>query len=137
MAGESSGGSRVPDEIRRFISQEVPTVAHLEILLRLQARPAEWWSAGRMAAELRMPAAAVLDRMEHLCQRGLLEVKLGEDLVFRYAPSRPELAHAASALAQLYPDWRVAILEMIFSKRDDPVRQFSEAFRIRKEDPDG
>jgi hypothetical protein len=137
MADEAAEGTGIPEEVRRFILDAVPSVTHIEVLLQLHARPAEWWSAGRMAAEVRMPAAAVLDRMEELCRRGLLEVRIGEDLVFRYAPARPELDRAAMALAHVYPAWRVAIAELIVSKRGDPVRDFSEAFRIRREDTDG
>jgi hypothetical protein len=127
----------IPPGVRRFIAAELPSLAHLEILLLLQARPAEWWSAARTGAELSMPAEVALTRLEQMCSRGLLEVRTADDLFFRYAPLRPELAEAARAFADVYADRRQDILELVFSKRLGPAREFSEAFRIRKEDPDG
>lgn len=130
------GGSKIPEDVRRFLLDEIRSVAHLEILLQLHARPSEWWSADHMAAELRMSSQAVLDRMEEMAARGLLETRTADGRSFRYGPVRPELERAVAALARLYRDWRVSIIELIFAKRVDPVREFSEAFRIRKEEPD-
>lgn len=129
------GGSKIPEDVRLFLQDEIPSVAHLEILLHLHSRPSELWSADRMAAELRMSSQAVQERMEEMSSRGLLEA--GTDGgSFRYAPLRPETDRAVAALARLYPDWRVSIIELIFARRADPVREFSEAFRIHQEEPD-
>lgn len=127
----------IPPGVRRFVAEELPSLGHLEILLLLQARPAKWWSPARTGAELGMSAEVALNRLERMCSRGLLEVRTADDLFFRYAPLRPALAEAARAFASAYPERRLAILELVFSKRLDPAREFSEAFRIRKEDPDG
>jgi hypothetical protein len=129
-------GSKIPEDVRLLLQNEIRSVAHLEILLQLHARPGEWWSAERMAGELRMSSAAVGERMEELSVGGLLEARTGEGRSFRYAPVRPETDRAVAALARLYPDWRVSIIELIFARRTDPVREFSEAFRIHKEEPD-
>jgi hypothetical protein len=130
-------GPGIPPAVRRLIADELPSVVHLEILLLMFQSPTEWWSAGRMAAQIHMPAQGVLDRMEQLCSRGLLEVRTAEDLVFRYGPARPDLEEAVALLARSYPEHRVAITDLVFSTGRDPVRDFSEAFRIRKRDPDG
>jgi hypothetical protein len=130
------GGSKIREDVRRFLLDESPSVAHLEILLHLHARPSEWWSADRMATELRMSSQAVLERMEEMSGRALLEARADDGRFFRYAPVRPETERTVSEQARLYPDWRVAIIELIFARRVDPVREFSEAFRIRQEPSD-
>ena len=40
-------------------------------------------------------------------------------------------------LAACYVDRRVTIIGLIYGRPNDPIRQFADAFRIRREDPDG
>jgi hypothetical protein len=65
------GGSKIGEDVRSFLLDEIPSVAHLEILLHLHPRPSDWWSADRMATALRMSSQAVLERMEEMSSRGL------------------------------------------------------------------
>jgi hypothetical protein len=46
-----------------------------------------------------------------------------------------QLDRTASDLARLYPERRFTIIEIIFSKPNDKIRSFADAFRIRR-DPD-
>ena len=50
---------------------------------------------------------------------------------YRYAPSRED-ERAIDGLAESYAKYRVAVIGLIFSKPSEHVREFPEAFRLRR-----
>jgi hypothetical protein len=88
----------------------------------------------------------VEDQFSHLCSRGLLTCEPGPPASYRFRPSTPELNAAVADLAKAYADRRVTVISLIYSKPSektvlaypakppatDPLKSFSEAFRLRK-----
>ena len=70
-------------------------------------------------------------RPRPLARSGLL-AREGE--AFRLRPRRAGDAELVARLAELYPTYRVAIVSIIFSRPSGPIRDFSDAFRLRDED---
>ena len=122
----------VPDEVRRFLADEIHSVEQLEVLLSLHRQPAEWWTAERMAAELRTSSDSVATRMAEMTVRGLLESQEEDGLRYRYCRAKPETGRVVEMLDRLYNERRVTIITLIFSKPLDSIRDFSDAFRLRK-----
>jgi hypothetical protein len=60
--------------------------------------------------------------------------KRGTDWVGRHGPHTPELADQVGRLLQLYRERPVTMIKMIYARAKDPLRVFSDAFRIRKEE---
>jgi hypothetical protein len=57
---------------------------------------------------------------------------------FHYAPaSGSPLDAAVAQLARDYAERRVTIITLIFSKPVDKLRSFADAFRLRKDNPNG
>jgi hypothetical protein len=44
---------------------------------------------------------------------------------------------AIAGLAQAYTDRRVSVITLIFSKPVDKLRSFTDAFKLRRDDPRG
>jgi hypothetical protein len=125
------GRTELPASVRNLIERHLDSAAHVETLLLL-CQDEGPWTAQAVARELRIDrdqAAGILDR---LSRSGLL----GQDGEgsFRYEPRRPKLAEAVALLARLYPTYRVAIVSEIYARPSGPIRDFSEAFRVRKDD---
>jgi hypothetical protein len=120
----------IPADVEQFIADEIRSVEQLEVLLRLHREPTAWRTAESLAGELRTSNASVAARLKEMQARGLLEGNA--DLGYRYLPARPEIERAVRQLDRLYAERRVTIITLIFSKPMDPVRDFSDAFRIRK-----
>ena len=125
------GDDGIPEDVRRFVADEIHSVEQLEILLRLHRQPSEWWTAERMADELRTSRASVAGRLEGMTARGLLELQ-AEGQLYRYRPTKPETERIVQMLDRLYNERRVTMITLIFSKPLDSIRDFSDAFRIRK-----
>jgi hypothetical protein len=70
-------------------------------------------------------------------RKGVLIVKRDGEPVYKYQPINAELAAAVEALASAYAERRLKVLEFLFSKPMAPLRVFSDAFRIRKDEKNG
>ena len=118
----------------------------LELLLLLAARADRASAPADLAAELRIDAGWVEGQLLDMAAKGLLESPDSADRSappptttpqFRYRPRTPELARTVADLAQAYADRRVTVIGLIFSKPVDKLRSFADAFRLRKDRPDG
>jgi hypothetical protein len=120
----------IPQNVVQFLAEHIDSVVQVEVLLLLHSHPGVEWPAERLAQELRINpdwAAAALAQLESL---GILEASPGG---FRYAPRTAEIAHTITSVSKAYEDRRVSVISLIFSKPPDPIRQFTDAFRFRKE----
>lgn len=103
----------------------------MEVLLLLHRDGEKAWSAAAVSRELRIDLEHASAAMAHLAGKGLL---VTTDGAYRLAPRRKRASELVDALAELYPNYRVAIISIIFSKPSGPIRDFSDAFRLREED---
>ncbi|WP_240481198.1 hypothetical protein [Sandaracinus amylolyticus] len=107
------------------------SVEQLEILLLLRGHAERDWNAEEVAKELRIASISAGNRLADLAARGLLtEASPGR---FRYAPNDPAMHAAVEGLAKVYPERRVSVIEIIFSKPNDVIRTFADAFKLRRD----
>ena len=97
----------------------------------MQARSDTAWTAVSVGRELRVEPEQAAAALDHLARSRLL-AREGES--FRLRPRRSGDAELVASLAELYPSYRVAIVSIIFSRPSGPIRDFSDAFRLRDED---
>ncbi|WP_428938556.1 hypothetical protein [Fontivita pretiosa] len=121
----------IPQNVVSFLAEHIDSVVQLEALLLLHANPQQPKPAADVARELRIDPNWTEAALTKLAQSGLLESAAAG---YRYAPRSPELDQTIAALAREYQTRRVTIISMIFSKPPDPIRQFADAFRLRKDD---
>ncbi len=123
--------SGVPEPVQRFIAANIESAEQLEVLLLLHRHPDRGWRAHDVSREIfTVPAAATL-RLESLVELGFLRSDGAADPEYRYQPRSPELDAEVQALADAYRADRVGVLNLVFRRPPDPVRSFSDAFRIR------
>jgi hypothetical protein len=113
--------------VRALIVSSIDSVAQLEILLLLRREAARAWSPPEVAAELRMGAPGMQAQLESLRSRGLVAEAGG---AYRYSPG--EQADAVDGLAALYASFPVAVITAIYSKPPPDLKNFADAFRIRR-----
>lgn len=131
------GTDEVAPELRQFIAENISSVLQLEILLLLQTNRAQTWTAAALAQELRVELAGAKQTLVILADRGLIEAIGGGTDEYHYAPRSPEQERMATALAQAYLLRRVTIISHIFAQPPKNLLDFAEAFRLRKENPNG
>ncbi|HVM03749.1 MAG TPA: hypothetical protein VM242_01130 [Acidimicrobiales bacterium] len=120
-----------PADLRAFVERCFTSAVQLEVLLLMHERPGGAWTAASVGRELRVDPEQAGAALGHLARSGLLA---REREAFHLRPRRPRDARLVSSLAELYPTYRVAIVSIIFSKPSGPIRDFSDAFRLRDED---
>lgn len=123
----------IPEKVRRFILERINSVESLEILLLLSGQPTQEWSAEEVSRKLctRLESASA---QLHALQLAKLLVIIGtEPAKYRFNPASPE-ADVVSDLEKVYKQRRVSVISFIYSKPSDPLRAFSDAFRLRKEE---
>jgi hypothetical protein len=126
----------LPDTVRSLLAR-LESIAQLEVLLLLARTAPREWDAERLAAELRIERAWAQEQLATLRQRDLLvESEAGAGL-YRFEPSSPALAKSVEALAASYADRRVSVVAALYAEPGERIREFAEAFRIRREDEDG
>lgn len=125
---------RVSTGVRTFVRDHIRSPEQLEILLLLLKDDRHWWSAEAVSQELGTTSASAAARLEEMASRNLLDVRISEQLCFRYAPVSPALDVVVRETARAYKEKPVAVTTAIYSQPVDEIRAFADAFRIRKKE---
>lgn len=127
----------ISDRVRTLIADQIESVVQLEILLLLRESPERQFAAREVADALRIGPSWAEPHLMGLCTRGMLVCTSEPEKRYGYHPNSPELAAAIDELAECYAERRVSVTALIFSRPPNPLRDFSDAFRLRKERPNG
>ena len=84
-----------------------------------------------MADALRLGTRRVEHQLEALAGRDLLDVRLGGDVRYRFKPASDTLASMARQLAECYRDRRLEVVSFVTTRGLRPLRDFSDAFRLK------
>jgi DNA-binding IclR family transcriptional regulator len=122
----------IPDDIRRFIVQCIPSVPFLEALLLLRESRQRDWDGAELATRLYLDTAAAADLLERLARTGLLARDASDPSRYRYAPRTARLADMASELAVVYSQNLVEVSTLIHSKSNRTAHVFADAFVLRR-----
>ena len=124
---------QITAEIHRLIAEHIVSADQLDILLLLHSEPERVWTAREVSeAVFTVPTAATM-RLEQLVAAGFLASSGGADPGYMYSPATPELRQGAEALAAAYRANRVAVIQLVFQQPNDPLKSFSDAFRLRRD----
>jgi predicted transcriptional regulator len=124
------GRNELPRSVRNLIEQHVNSAADIDTLLLLYRQDGPW-TASSVARELRIDEDQAAGILAHLRRRGLLRAE-GDS--YRFHPRDAPIAEAVADLNGVYPAYRVAIVALIYARPTGPIRDFSNAFRLRNED---
>jgi hypothetical protein len=123
-----------PNEVRRFLDGNIESIDQLEILRLVGENPSREWTVAALAAEVQAEPAAVAADLAAMRARGLLAAETrGAGVVGRYGPATPELAGLIGRVLQNYRERPVSMIKLVYARAKDPLRNFADAFRLRKE----
>jgi hypothetical protein len=124
-----------PNEIVEFISEHITSMEQLEVLLLLSSHPERDWTGEAVFSQIQSSPASVTQRLQEFRDKGFFIQP--SDHVFRYSPKTQSLANTVRALASAYKEKRVKVIELIYRKPVDAVQSFADAFKLRKDKPNG
>jgi hypothetical protein len=126
------------EDVKKFITEHINSLEQLEILLLLHRHRQQEWTAQDVSQELRLSPTSAAMRLADLERRGLLTVRESSDLFYYcYQPQKSDFEPTVDGLAELYPDYRFTIINLIFSKPLDKVQTFADAFKFREDKDNG
>lgn len=105
------------EEIRDFLAGRIDSVQALYVLLLLQRDPTVAWTGSAVGSELRIGADVADQLLAKLCAVNLLEVRVGKDLLYRFAPRLAFLEQGARTLARAYAREPSAVIAQIGKQR--------------------
>lgn len=120
----------VPKEARDLITSHIHSVAQLEMLLYLRSRTGAEITPETLGRDQKIGTDMAQGLLEDLAGRGFLTEKNGS---FTYAP-KGDLSRQVDALASAYASYRVSIINLIFSRPNEGVQSFADAFRVRRDE---
>jgi hypothetical protein len=121
------------EELQSFIQETIPTLDAAELLLLLAARPDREHSIDSIIESMHptiVTDTALRRYLQQFQAQGLVHVR--ENDAFRYAPATPELDAAVRALTRVFNERPVTLVRIIYGPKDEKIRSFAEAFRIKK-----
>ena len=122
-----------PEELRSFIQDAIPTVDSAELLVLLSTHADSQYTLPQLIEAMRPTAVtepAVRRYLGTFHERGIVRVH-GDD-AYQYSPSSPELDAMVRALTRVYNERPVTLVRVIYAPKDEKIRSFADAFRIKK-----
>ena len=126
-------GNPTPEQVDRFILDNIDSVPHLESLLLLWTGRSTRWTAAGLASRLYVPAEAAQKILQELAQRELIAAIPEIPAQYCYQSKSEQLDRMMEAVDSTYRRELVRISNLIHSKASRAVREFAKAFRFTKE----
>lgn len=123
--------------VKTFLTDTITSVAQLELLLLLRTSYPKCWTIDQLVAELRVERGWAAQQLELFRGAGLATRDEQSPPAYCYGPATSQLEQTVSAVAQDYLLHRVSVTEFIYSKPSATLRAFADAFRLRKDPPNG
>jgi hypothetical protein len=129
----------IPALARGLIEQRIHSIEALEVVLALRERGNDKVSVRDLSAKLRISVESTEGALAELVNADLVS-RHGD--MARYQPASAELQEAVEALVVTYEHKRVETLVLISKNaigrvRNDALKTFAEAFRVRGRKDDG
>jgi predicted ArsR family transcriptional regulator len=119
--------------VDEFIAREMDTVPHLEALLLLwNSRPRQW-TVEEMAAALYVSSGEARGVLQDLVRRKLAFVGREPADTYQYTSETGELDTLIAAVEETYRQELIRISRMIHAKASPGLRDFADAFRLKKD----
>jgi len=123
---------KIPREVREFVARFLPSIEHLETFMLLRRDTTRSWSAADIAAQLGIGEAATLRILEQLAAGNFLDIKISNDVLFRFNPLDEAIAALSAQCADLYVRERIAMINLVAAVGLGGIHDFAEAFRLKK-----
>ena len=126
----------VPPPVLAFVAEHIRSLEELQLLLVVVQSPDRWWDATAAARELGIATSDARRGLDALAARNLLDIRITGDLRYQFRPGTEELRVAARATEEAYRMNPLAVVQLVAQTGRRGLRDFADAFRIRRDDDD-
>src|SRR5262245_5837602 len=103
----------IPESVRRLVSESIRSLEQLEAILFLTRHPDHYFRTETSGAEIGAKPAALAPQLEQLASVGFLDVKIANDVLYRFSPAQEKAAKLAADLVDTYQVSRLALIHLI------------------------
>lgn len=125
-------GGQISEHVRAFVDQHIDSAELLETLLLVHGGGDREWTPEQVAQSIYTVPAGAIRRLEQLVDMGLASSNGTMNPAYRFAPSAAALRGQVDDLAAAYKANRVGVINLIYDRAADPLRSFSDAFKLRR-----
>ena len=119
-----------------FVDSHILSVDDLRIFFACADNPDRWWSSTALGRELGMAERLARATLERFAQQNLLDIRISDDVRYRFQPGTGQLETAVAAFAAAYRRDPALVVQYVArsAAETDSLRDFADAFRIRRRD---
>ena len=117
-----------------FLAAHLSNVEQFQLLLHVMQTEDRWWDSQTVSRELGIPEADARAALDHLAKHNLLDIRITGDVRYQFRPGTAELDAGARACVQEFRRAPVDVLAAVTRGASTSVRDFADAFRIRRHD---
>ncbi len=123
----------LPDDVRRFVIANIPSVPYLEALLMIREQEDHIWQAKKLAQRLYVGEKVAAELLEKIKDAGFLVYVQENQTLYRFTPQSDALKEIVGMLDASYKQNIIEISTLIHSKTAQHAQQFADEFKWRKE----
>ena len=117
-----------------FLAEHVDNLHQFQLLMRMVQGGDRWWDAASAAREVGTSPEQAHAALDHLAKHNLLDIRITGEVRYRFHPGTETLREAAVACVDEFRRKPVEILEVVAGTPRRAIRDFADAFRIRRDD---
>lgn len=123
----------IPAEVRQLVREHVMSMDHVEVLMRLHGSPDTPLTTREVETASRLGPETTLRALKYLTQAGLVKHQPAGD-TWTFSPSSAAERRAVESLSVMYHQRPVTLVKLIYEQPPTPLKLFSDAFRLRKDE---
>jgi hypothetical protein len=120
-----------------FVTDHVRTLGELQLLMAIVQSGDRWWDATSAAREVGLTVQDARRALDHFGAHNLLDIRITEDVRYQYCPGTPALRDGAEASAAAFRSRPLDLAQLVTGPSARSVRDFADAFRVRRKRTDG
>jgi DNA-binding IclR family transcriptional regulator len=125
----------LPTALVQFARSYLHSMEDLHVFILCVDQRDRWWDATGIARALSIRESRARQILEQLARANLLDIRISDAVRYRFEPGVQELAQHALAFAAVYRNNPADVVTLIArSTVADSVREFADAFRIKRND---
>ena len=124
----------LPPEVVSFARTHLRSLNDLTALIQCVESTPRWWDAGTLARDTGLSASDARRSLDHLARGNLLDIKITGDVRYAFSPGTDVLRDLALAFVAAFRSRPAAVLQLVAGSGRPSVRDFADAFRIRRDD---
>jgi hypothetical protein len=116
--------------VKDFVRRYVPSINHLEALIRLIREPDALLTPEEIAKSLGADVRTATSVLQDFVRLGVVAQM---DSCYTYRPANDEVRMGCTDLLDANERLPVQLIRVIYERPQNPVQSFADAFRLRKE----